>query len=83
MPSLARSIAVLLLLSGCSSLFAGGGTKLINPPPPGVSYRLDPGEDASSTDRKAQDYCARYGETAKRGESSPAADSTIVQYSCS
>jgi hypothetical protein len=83
MPSLARSVAVLLLLCGCSNLFAGGPTKLTNPPPPGISYRLDPGEDASSADRKAHDYCARYGKTAKREKTSQASDSTIVQYSCS
>jgi hypothetical protein len=85
MTGLARPLAVLslLLLAGCSSLFAGGRTKLLNPPPPGISYRLDPGEEASSTDRKAHEYCARYGKTAKRGGTSQAGDSTIVQYSCS
>jgi hypothetical protein len=83
MPSLVRPVAVLLLLTGCSGLFAGGDTQVVNPPPPGVSYRLGPGEDAASTDRKAQDYCARYGKTAKREKSSRATDSTIVQYSCS
>jgi hypothetical protein len=82
MPRLLPPLALMLLLSACSSLFAGGGQKLINPPPPGISYRVE-NNDLAATDRKAQDYCARYGKTAKRGEASKVADGTVVQYSCS
>ena len=70
-----------LTLAACSSLF-GKDVPVENPPPPGVSYRVEDG-NVAGTAAKAQEYCRRYGKKAKQQGTSKASDSTIVQYSCS
>jgi|SwirhisoilCB3_FD_contig_61_2623507_length_571_multi_3_in_0_out_0_1 hypothetical protein len=72
---------ILLPLAACSSLF-GGEPQVVNPAPPGVSYRVI-NQDAAAADRRAQDYCGRYGKTAKTQKTDAASDGTIVEYSCS
>lgn len=72
---------ILLPLAGCTGLF-GGEPEVANPAPPGVSYRVL-NEDVAATDRRAQDYCGRYGKTAKAQKTNAASDGKIVEYSCS
>ena len=72
---------ILLPLAACSGLF-GGEPQVANPAPPGVSYRVI-NEDVAAADRRAQDYCGRYGKAAKAQKTNEASDSKIVEYSCS
>ena len=76
------ALGLLLSLAACSSLIPGKGPAEVSPPPPGVSYRVE-NNDIAATEKKAQDYCGRYGKKAKRQDTNTAGDSTIVQYSCS
>ena len=79
--SLACALLMPWLLAACSGLFAGRNADLTNPAPPGISFRALNG-DVAATAARAQDYCGRYGKTAKQQGTSPAGDSVIVSYDC-
>jgi hypothetical protein len=78
-----KTVLPLLLLPPLTAcgLF-GSEPRVVNPAPPGVSYRVMNG-NVAATDQRAQDYCGRYGKQAKHAKASNASDSEIVEYSCS
>jgi hypothetical protein len=71
---------ILLPLAACTGP-VGNEKQVARPAPPGVSYRVL-NEDVAA-DRRARDYCGRYGKSAKAEKTDEASDSTIVEYSCS
>jgi hypothetical protein len=54
-------LAILLpsLLAACTA----GQPQIVEPPPPGISYRIENG-DVSATNRQADRYCQEHGKRA-------------------
>ena len=66
-------------LMRCTS-FSREQPPITNPPPPGISYRFT--DDLAEPQRKAVDYCLRYGRTAKLSEVEPAGNEKVANFEC-
>jgi hypothetical protein len=73
------------VLAGCAGAGSGGDSVAQPKPPPGITLRLEPGQDMAELDRRAGAYCSQYGKEAKRGKEQPAhgTGEQVVQYDCS
>jgi hypothetical protein len=75
--------AMLLLLAGVG-LLAGCGpeAEVVNPAPPGISYRVD-GPDIADVNERAARYCGQYGKRAQLKNIDHSSGAAIAVYDCS
>ena len=69
------SVVALLALGGCTP-----SIRVVNPAPPGISYRLDD-ESIDQLKQRAQHYCGQWGKQASLGGVSGDPDK-IANFAC-
>jgi hypothetical protein len=69
-------LLVLAALAGCDRV-----PPLADPPPVGITVRVDHGDQAAASAR-AHAYCAHFGKKASRQSVSHDAGTTLIAYSC-
>jgi len=74
----ARRLIMLSLaaLAGCEN-----PPPITNPPPPGLTVRVEKGNQAEA-EARARQYCAQYGKRAVPGSVNRSANETLLSYSC-
>jgi putative hemolysin len=73
-----RRIALVLALglAACSH-----HPTIVNPPPPGISYRFQ-GDDIASANQRAQQYCQQYGKQSRLQKVNNSGSDKIAVYDC-
>lgn len=66
-------------LGGCS-LFESKPPKIVNPPPPGISYRFH--DNVQEVTPKAESYCAQWHEKATLSKTTRQGTGKIAQFDC-
>ena len=54
---------------------------IVNPPPPGISYRYQ-GDDVASANERAGQYCQQYGKQAQLQTVNQSGSDNIAVYEC-
>ena len=54
---------------------------IVNPAPPGISYRFQ-GDDTASADQRADQYCQQYGKQARLQKVGHSGSDNIAVYEC-
>jgi hypothetical protein len=72
---------VLLLLLAAIVAACSQSPHVINPAPPGISYRFQ-GDDVANADQRAEQYCQQYGKQARRQAVKPSGSDRIAVYDC-
>ena len=73
---------VLLLVVVAGGLAAcSHNPSVVNPAPPGISYRFQ-GEDVASANQRADQYCQQYGKQAKLQTVNHSGSDNIAVYEC-
>jgi hypothetical protein len=71
--------AVVVWLGACS-LFEKKEPKIVNPPPPGISFRFH--ENVQEVLPKAESYCAQWQKKAKLSKTMPQGSDNVAQFDC-
>lgn len=69
-------LLVALGLAGCSH-----NPTIVNPPPPGISYRFQ-GDDVASANQRADQYCQQYGKHSELRKVDSSGSDKIAVYEC-
>jgi len=69
-------LAGVAALAGCSH-----EPQLVNPAPPGISYRVN-GSDLADTNERAAQYCGQYGKHAELKSIDQSGGAKIAVYDC-
>ncbi len=67
---------ILIGLAGCT-----GAPQIINPAPPGVSFRFQ-GGDIAAANQRADHYCGQFGKRAQLGSVNHQGTDNIAVYQC-
>jgi hypothetical protein len=71
------SLALAGLLTACAQQ-----PRIVNAPPPGISYRFH-GEDIASANERADKYCGEFGKRAQLQKINRSGSDNIAVYDCS
>jgi len=69
-------LGAIVVLAGCKN-----EPRIVNPAPPGVSYRVD-GNDIADPNQRAAQYCGQYGKRAELKNIDHSSGDAIAVYDC-
>ena len=69
-------LAGVVAVCGCDS-----EPRIVNPAPPGISYRID-GNDIADANQRAAQYCGQYGKRAELKNIDRSSGDAIAVYDC-
>jgi hypothetical protein len=72
---------LLLVVVGGGLAACSHDPSVVNPAPPGISYRFQ-GDDDASANQRADQYCRQYGKQARRQSVDHSGSDNIAVYEC-
>jgi hypothetical protein len=74
-----RRVLLLVVVAGVAA--CSHDPSVVNPAPPGISYRFQ-GDDVASANQRAEQYCKQYGKQARLQTVNHSGDDNIAVYEC-
>jgi hypothetical protein len=72
---------LLLVVVGGGLAACGHNPSVVNPAPPGISYRFQ-GDDVAAANQRADQYCQQYGKQARLQTVNHSGSDNIAVYEC-